>query len=626
MPELSRYHVSEVNIGDCIGNPIGFQGREIWLLEAYESSALELMALEKISGIYKSGNKTISNIIDNSAERFTKLIDYNSKFMDYKNLLDKAEARIEKAQMGLDNEGSQNEFNINGLLMKCYSSLVNQSYNFSRIIATPDIENGRFNTFNYVLLFNDIIEDTEMRLPKDCRKIYISGYVINKEWKNIGVKVETNSNFEMMINNFVIFKKDNIEGTISANSEIIKLSLHSLNRIQIVIYPKQNLVFKTSIITDNNTFVTNKSNFIPFKPFEEFKVNRNDLNDYQLIPCSTTNFEGQLGLCSGGCTEAKTINICKDSYEKGLILNHGGLISKHKLNNSLIGLDYLITEVKLGHFSEYNMLEKESKEQLKQSFIFGTNGEGSFLYYKKQINPTSHDVLIDIKLACDNVSTMNDYIPTDSLYRVEKLHDMINGFTITLVKMNYNDYIAKSSQYFISNIDLAVYSNQTIADTNSRNRLICSQGVKKIVLEYTYSRISYTNNTPNYNSDLQATADPVKFLPEQDKGSKVNCKSDLNEIGLKSKEAGILSENFTRWDDNSMLNRLPILEVNTNSNYRVYESDIDLAGVVNQGTFSSFLQISQFYSNDLLTKLEKGLNTVTDKILEQSQKIVDVEK
>jgi hypothetical protein len=626
-----KYNVYEVNIGDCIGNPLGFQGREIWILEAYGSESLELMALEKISNIYNTGKSSIDGIINRFVEEFTKLIDYNSKFLDYKNLLDKAEVSLEGVEKEIDNmkpkeiEMESTDFSINGLLLECF----NEKENNSRIIATPDIEDNRVRALNYLLIFNNILEPADTSIPL-CKKVFISGYLINNEWKEITLKVETNTDFDMMINNMIVFKKEKLSQTIIANSESINLTPQSLNRIQIVISPIKTLTFKLTILNEKAVYIPKTSDFIPLTPFENYNVKKTDLKDFEVLNCVSAGLtEHTIGSCRAECIQSTSMNICKASYEKGLILKIGGFIGRKHLIYNLIGLDYLITEVKLGYTHEYKALEIDMKNQLNQIYTLNMDKSniGSFLFYKKEMNPTN--ILVDIKLACDN---SNIQINLPKHYKIEKLHDMINGFTILLVTMSYNDYISHSAHQYIDYIKLGVYNTPIVSDIGA-NRLICSINEKKVILEYRYKRNDYITNIPNYHSNMHSLADLLKETP-QDKETIVKCSAlDNNEICTKAMEAGVVPTSLEgvfsikhlpgMMPEFSLLTKLPTIAVISNSKYKLYNSSIDL---LQPNRYTSFLQVSQFYSNDLLTKLEKGLNTVTDKILEQSKKIIEVER
>jgi hypothetical protein len=654
--EVIKGNVFETNIGDCFGNPLGYFGREIWLLESYRQETLELMALEKLSGIYKKGGKSIGEIITVSDSKFSKLIDYSTKFIEYKDILDKAESRLELASKNLeDMKIKENEistftdFNINGLLMKVYEGEDMNTHKLSKIISIADIGKNKVKAFNYIQVFNNIFEEYDFDISL-FQKIYITGYLINTKWKSIKIKIETNCDFELMLNNLNVFNiKQKSRDSNIYNSEYINIAYNSLNRFQLLLMKNaREADFKISIIESEagNLLTLGNKDFIPFKPFEHFNIDKDDLyNDIETVDCSAVNLKSPVGLCTHECINAPTINICKSSFENNIIPFQGGLISSKVLDYGQIGLNYLITEVKLGYINEYHNFSEQVQAQLSQNYHINIDKQatGSFLFSKREVNPTK-DILVDIKLICDN---NNDAFKTSlsNEYKIEKLHDMINGFTILLIYAFKNSF---GDANFIDYIKLAVYDLQNIPqaeDYNSQkyNRLICSNNDnKKIILEYIYNRNDYMTNIPDIHANGKNFEDIHKYFKETNKSELViNCSNSdqNNEICIKAKNEGVIMNqgNFSlKQVDNNVLefnmlyNKLPVLEIFSDVNYKIYESDVELNDIkaINY-KYSSFLQISsstQFYSNDLLAKLEKGLNSVTDRILDQSKTILEVEK
>lgn len=90
-------------------------------------------------------------------------------------------------------------------------------------------------------------------------------------------------------------------------------------------------------------------------------------------------------------------------------------------------------------------------------------------------------------------------------------------------------------------------------------------------------------------------------------------------IDRNDKNVNVLKEKFKIFKTENLNQLLLIAQTNNNNNNRNFRNKL-----------SSFLQVNnentKFYSNDMLMKLEKGLNTVTNKVIEESKRINEAER
>jgi len=119
--ELKEYKLYDVYLADCLGNTQGYDGRENFILEEYKTEKLEMMALNKLINVYKKGNDNIDSFINKSSEYMLKLIKFNSKLIENRELLDKIEYKLEESQLNVDklsDDEKESLYEKDGILKK----------------------------------------------------------------------------------------------------------------------------------------------------------------------------------------------------------------------------------------------------------------------------------------------------------------------------------------------------------------------------------------------------------------------------------------------------------------------------------------------------------------------------
>ena len=389
------FDVFPVNLGDCIGNAKGFQGRDIWLLEEFRTELLELMALNKLMNVYSEGNEKIGRIQISSNNNFLKLINYTSNLIGHRKILDEVEIKLESDQKNLENmnidkrfnqfnfgkinkssdEGEKN--NLKGVLICMYekSDLVPDKYFLSNL---PMIENSQISTFNFLHLFTDIDRKYEnlkkYQIEKQFKFIKLSGFLTNNKEKYVKIRVESNAKFKFILNSQIIFHTD-VEGeTIDSidnfTSQSFKILSRSLNEFSIIISNSltsdtKKLNFKFELIEidskTNNLIELFSSDFIPIIPGSKLTLMKSDFfSDLHIIDCEEKleNFskiikEKSYYYCDKKCFEhTKNDSICKKSFEKNKLTKSGGLINifinknnqpeTKRMDMNVLGIDFVI--------------------------------------------------------------------------------------------------------------------------------------------------------------------------------------------------------------------------------------------------------------------------------------------
>ncbi len=305
--------------------------------------------------------------------------------------------------------------------------------------------------------------------------------------------------------------------------------------------------------------------------------------------------------------------------------------------------------------------------------------------------------------------------------KIEKIHDIINNFTIFLFKIPYLDYLdSYKTLSFLDDIDLKMYKKNEIFKYKNinepefiYNQFTCETASKKIILKTKFNKFENFNSLTDFiatsSTSIKNLLDYMNknFIDEikvkciitlRDFEAKLNSNEDenkyklclrayddglINKYGsifkvLKLTNEKILFENImgspiykilynnnntniknnnisnndkifkeTRLDPNNFEN----IEHNKFKIYHTEQSNLkdqekkfiknytnrrnlinpnnDLSYWNNQNNFYSFIEVnssSKFYSNDLLIKLENGMNHITEKIIESSKKISEFSK
>ena len=365
---------------------------------------------------------------------------------------------------------------------------------------------------SHKIKLNEIISDL-----KDKFIFKSSGYLINNITKNcenefFSLKVETNLRFKITINNNFNFDNDeffenlkNIHNTNlnspdssranvnfyeinTFNSKKICLIKNSLNQISIFsqfyfhknseenkinLNPfedfftenkknkkKEEAHFIISYIKDSKVYEFKTTDFIPFAPFEKFRLDKNTiLSDVKVLSCKTTNHEIKLKdiikknfICPEICMESEKNSICRTAYENGVIPNTGGnfIISKKKENLTLygselpkIGLDYMITDLKLGYEEDFKKFSQQANTLLFKNYMVKIevnstlNEDDSFLFYKKDLIKEKKNlinekiyIILNAKIICDNTQETSHDLEQSEKREINnsKIFILINKF------------------------------------------------------------------------------------------------------------------------------------------------------------------------------------------------------
>ena len=769
----SDYEIYAVNLGDCLGNAKGFQGREIWLLDEFRPELLELMALEKLMSVYNEGNKKMEEIDNGSNKNFLKLISYNTNLIGHKRILDGIENKLETEEMNLKNFNLENDkrfnfyqgndnlkdgepFNVNGVLFKICRDfeLPPEKILISKI---PLIVNSEISVINFLDIFNEVKynyfrkeKSRSFNIDKVYKVLKISGFLIYKVEKFIKIKVKSNTKFMFTMNSRIVFNSHS-EEEFDATSESFKILSKSLNEFSIIIQNSsidKKLNFQFDIIhvdsNSNRLIELSASNFIPIIPGKTFTIKKTDfLNDLQIINCKDNNEENLQEIiktkadksyfyCDTLCLDHPN-SICSRAFKENKLTPTGGLIDIyynkdnklefHKFDFNMLAIDLVITEVKLGYVKELIKFTEDNggKSSKLKNYVVRLNPhthtlnsmkeDESFLFYKKSIPSNMDDfIIINAKLFCDNsvynpTSESINGINNFNKIKVEKIHDMLNGFSIWLYKIKYKHYLKlintdKESDYFdpamnkkipfVDDLNLSIFSSSLIKNNyeemqnkfnteNKNNKFVCQINNKRIILQVKFkSNTEPIQNVIDFNADFNSKYEDLEFIYSYDNyrnylGSLVikcsdnnNTSSNLEKVldineryklicisayekGLITKTGGVfkLVKNKNKSVELEGVNGIPSIKI-FQKGYRTFTLSDELLKSENEfiknikddnmkNKFSSFLEnastessealtSSKFYSNDLLLKLELGLNRITDKIIEGSKRISDVTK
>lgn len=417
--DFEQINIYNVNLGDCIGNSKGYQGREIFLLEEFKPELLEFMALEKLVKVYKKEEINLNKIFTKSNEELLRLISYNTQLIDSKQIIDNTETKLESAEKSieklnveqkLDNEiEKKKNFNFHGLMMQIIpynDNLDIIDFEQSFFVENVNIDNSLVQIYNKLNLFDDNprkLQKYSYQIPeKNIEFVKFSGFLINNSKSDFKLKIESNCLFIIIINSKVIYMQS-VQSSGIINTESFKLMKKSANQIEIQIVNQKNLKFNLSLTKDNKIVELSLFDFIPIEPFKEICYNKKDIltDSMEHLTCNRRiktidiSKNDKTYYCSSNCIEKTikdiTINedesnfqICQEAYIQGKTTQSGGLIyfsdidlekqSRNKLilnsfNYNYIIINNLIQEVKLGYYEDFNKYTKEASESLFKNYI-----------------------------------------------------------------------------------------------------------------------------------------------------------------------------------------------------------------------------------------------------------------
>lgn len=201
--------------------------------------------------------------------------------------------------------------------------------------------------------------------------------------------------------------------------------------------------FILSYVKDHKIHNFKTLNFIPFTPYESFKLDKSKItSDIEILNCNvndknykfTEKIKTKIFLCSDPCIDSEENSICKKAFNSGIIPNTGGNFITTIYNNNLkfyaiefpkSGLDYMITDLKLGYEDDFKKFSQQANTMLFKNYIVKIevnstlNEDDSFLFYKKDLvidksnaleiindKDTNYNndtfIILNAKLICDN--------------------------------------------------------------------------------------------------------------------------------------------------------------------------------------------------------------------------------
>jgi len=201
--------------------------------------------------------------------------------------------------------------------------------------------------------------------------------------------------------------------------------------------------FILSYIKDQKIYNFKTLNFIPFAPYESFKLDKSKItNDIEILNCNVNEknykfsekIKTKIFLCPDTCNDSEENSICKKAFNSGIIPNTGGnfitTIHNHDLKFYAIefpksGLDYMITDLKLGYEDDFKKFSQQTNTFLFKNYMVKIevnstlNEDDSFLFYKKDLiidknnnlenineKDTNYNndtfVILNVKVICDN--------------------------------------------------------------------------------------------------------------------------------------------------------------------------------------------------------------------------------
>ena len=206
-----KFEVYTVYLGDCIGNLVGYKGKENWVLDEFKPESIELLALNKLIGLYNNGNNKMNSIIRYSKGKNLLIIDNNLKIikfqtelLNYKQDMVNLESNLEKLEKKIVNTKlddnllfKQDIHNNKGLLLEIYEKINNDDYKFisKAIIDGPNIKN---NIIQVIDLYDRLNNGNELvskavNLDNSNFLLKINGFLIDFNGKKFRFKIETNA-------------------------------------------------------------------------------------------------------------------------------------------------------------------------------------------------------------------------------------------------------------------------------------------------------------------------------------------------------------------------------------------------------------------------------------------------
>lgn len=312
----------------------------------------------------------------------------------------------------------------------------------------------------------------------------------------------------------------------------------TLNEISIYLL-KNKTFFSLNFLIDEDNFESTSKQFIPIPPNNIIDFEIKDLNYFfepKVLKCNTKlndlNLNNQTVICPSFCQFSSTKfddpYVCELALKENLLPEIGGLINYNhnrkisRLDNYHLGLNYLITDLKLGYYEDIkkNFFSRDNLN--KQNFIFKLNNykeisEKSFIFYKKQFVFNNEFAISDIKLVCDNAKVTNPFHEeSNENMIIDKLHDMVNGFTLWIKKIRVSDLIITGS--FIEDVNLRFFNSnfsekQSIMGiefsqflyTLDTNKFVCQMNKNIILLEIKKNLLKPISKYSDYDSSCKDT-------------------------------------------------------------------------------------------------------------------------
>ena len=343
------------------------------------------------------------------------------------------------------------------------------------------------------------------------------------------------SSFRIIYNSKIIIENASefSENRIIFSDYIIKSD--SLNEITIYLEDKKarSNYFTLNFHVDDENIISSGKQFIPIIPKKSLEFKISELNYFfkpKMIDCQTnlngTNNLSQNIICPSFCNYSKNSSICGKAQQEGIIPRIGGLLKLDatknlvKMENKFLGLLFFMTEIKLGYYEDIkkNFLSFENLNH--QNFIFKLKNsremaDKSFIFYKNQFVEENQYVIYDIKLVCDNSKAINPFNKEDNVkFKIDKLHDMVNGFSLWIKKIKVSDLIKNG--FYVEDVNLRFfdinYSQKSqILDiefknylyTLDSNKFVCKINKNIIMLEIKKSSIQNKYNSTDFHSTCE---------------------------------------------------------------------------------------------------------------------------
>ncbi len=315
----------------------------------------------------------------------------------------------------------------------------------------------------------------------------------------------------------------------------------SLNEISIYIVKsnKNPIYFTLNLLIDDDDIESSSTQFIPTSPNNQIDFTIEELNYFfspKKVECSTHFNEpqslNQTLFCPSFCLYStnltNTPSICELALKKNYLPKIGGLIhfsqkgSISYLDNYHLGLNYLITDLKLGYYEDLKKNFFSVDNLNSKNFIFKLNNykeysERSFLFYKKQYALMNEFAISDVKLVCDNTKVINPFQEeSNESVKIDKLHDMVNGFTLWIKKIRVSEIVRTGSyiedvniRFFDSNFSdkqsvLEIEFNHYLYTLDS-NKFVCKINKNIILLEVKKTLLQSKSNYSDFDSSCTDT-------------------------------------------------------------------------------------------------------------------------